>query len=129
MDGHAAHARTHEQIQIATAQIKKIGNYGPAHNTFTAIYFTLTGLHGLHVLAGMVIMLKGENGKNVITRAKARIAAMLKLLHRFGNTPSQRLASSSSWRAAASGSRCTAPTRSSITSGNSASSAPRPIPS
>ena len=27
-------------------------NYGPWHNTFTAIYFTLTGLHGLHVLAG-----------------------------------------------------------------------------
>jgi heme/copper-type cytochrome/quinol oxidase subunit 3 len=29
----------------------------PATNTFYAIYFTLTGLHGLHVLAGIVVNL------------------------------------------------------------------------
>lgn len=29
----------------------------PATNTFYAIYFTLTGLHGLHVLGGMVVFL------------------------------------------------------------------------
>ena len=29
---------------------------GPAHSTFTAIYFTLTGLHGIHILGGMVVM-------------------------------------------------------------------------
>jgi cytochrome c oxidase subunit 3 len=29
----------------------------PAHSTFTAIYFTLTGLHGLHILGGMAVML------------------------------------------------------------------------
>jgi heme/copper-type cytochrome/quinol oxidase subunit 3 len=29
----------------------------PAHSTFTAIYFTLTGLHGLHIIGGMVVML------------------------------------------------------------------------
>ena len=29
---------------------------GPEHNTFLAIYFTLTGLHGLHILGGMVVM-------------------------------------------------------------------------
>jgi cytochrome c oxidase subunit 3 len=29
--------------------------YLPDHNTFLAIYFTLTGLHGLHVVGGMVI--------------------------------------------------------------------------
>ena len=29
----------------------------PAHSTFFAIYFTLTGLHGLHILCGMVVML------------------------------------------------------------------------
>jgi len=27
----------------------------PSHNTFLAIYFTLTGLHGLHVMGGMLI--------------------------------------------------------------------------
>jgi len=30
---------------------------GPWHSTFFAIYFTLTGLHGLHILGGMVVML------------------------------------------------------------------------
>ncbi len=29
---------------------------GPAHSTFLAIYFTLTGLHGLHILGGMIVM-------------------------------------------------------------------------
>jgi len=28
----------------------------PSSNTFMAIYFTLTGLHGLHVLGGMLVM-------------------------------------------------------------------------
>jgi cytochrome c oxidase subunit III len=30
---------------------------GPWHNTFLAIYFTLTGLHGLHIIGGIVVML------------------------------------------------------------------------
>ena len=29
---------------------------GPAHSTFLAIYFTLTGLHGIHILGGMAVM-------------------------------------------------------------------------
>jgi cytochrome c oxidase subunit III len=29
---------------------------GPSHSTFLAIYFTLTGLHGLHILGGMAVM-------------------------------------------------------------------------
>ena len=29
---------------------------GPWHNTFLAIYFTLTGLHGIHILGGMIVM-------------------------------------------------------------------------
>ena len=28
----------------------------PAHSTFLAIYFTLTGLHGLHIIGGIVVM-------------------------------------------------------------------------
>jgi len=32
----------------------EVGNY-PSKNTFLAIYFTLTGLHGLHVLGGMIV--------------------------------------------------------------------------
>ena len=30
---------------------------GPWHSTFLAIYFTLTGLHGIHILGGMIVML------------------------------------------------------------------------
>jgi len=29
----------------------------PDHSTFLAIYFTLTGLHGLHILGGIIVML------------------------------------------------------------------------
>ena len=28
----------------------------PAHTTFLAIYFTITGLHGLHIVGGMAVM-------------------------------------------------------------------------
>jgi cytochrome c oxidase subunit III len=30
---------------------------GPDHSTFLAIYFTLTGLHGIHIIGGIVVML------------------------------------------------------------------------
>ena len=30
---------------------------GPWHNTFLAIYFTMTGLHGIHILGGIIVML------------------------------------------------------------------------
>ena len=29
---------------------------GPWHSTFLAVYFTLTGLHGLHIIGGMIVM-------------------------------------------------------------------------
>jgi heme/copper-type cytochrome/quinol oxidase subunit 3 len=32
----------------------EVGNF-PSKNTFLAVYFTLTGLHGLHVLGGMIV--------------------------------------------------------------------------
>jgi len=31
-------------------------NYGPWHCTYLAIYFTLTGLHALHVIAGAIVI-------------------------------------------------------------------------
>jgi cytochrome c oxidase subunit 3 len=51
-----------EKIEIPRSQIDFQGrplwkfNYGPWHNTYTAIYFTLTGLHALHVLCGAVVI-------------------------------------------------------------------------
>ena len=46
----------HKPLTIAAADIKKMQNYGPWHNTFTAIYFTLSGLHALHILGGTLVI-------------------------------------------------------------------------
>jgi len=45
-----------DEIRIPRAQIKSMENYGPWHNTFLAIYFTLTGLHALHILGGSLVI-------------------------------------------------------------------------
>lgn len=50
------HKHEHNDITVPAAEIKKIGNYGPAHNTFTAIYFTLTSLHALHIIGGVIVL-------------------------------------------------------------------------
>jgi len=52
-------------IRLERAQIKSMENYGPWHNTFLAIYFTLTGLHALHILGGTLVIgyLWGPGGK------------------------------------------------------------------
>jgi cytochrome c oxidase subunit 3 len=46
----------HEEITIPRADIKKMENYGPWHTTYLAIYFTLTGLHALHVIGGAIVI-------------------------------------------------------------------------
>ncbi len=51
-----AQKAVHKELVIAAADIKKMGNYGPAHNTYTAIYFTMTGLHALHILGGTIVI-------------------------------------------------------------------------
>ena len=45
-----------KEITIKTSDIQKIENYGPWHNTYLAIYFTLTGLHALHVIGGALVI-------------------------------------------------------------------------
>jgi cytochrome c oxidase subunit III len=49
-------ADAHAEIQIPRSEIKKMENYGPWHNTYLAIYFTLTGLHALHVIGGAIVI-------------------------------------------------------------------------
>jgi cytochrome c oxidase subunit 3 len=56
MDLRATPAKKPAEITVAAADIKKMENYGPKHNTFTAIYFTLTGLHALHILGGTLVI-------------------------------------------------------------------------
>ncbi len=43
--------------KYAMSEVKRLSNYGPWHNTFYAIYFTLTGLHGIHILGGVIVNL------------------------------------------------------------------------
>jgi cytochrome c oxidase subunit 3 len=45
-----------DEIKISRADIKSMQNYGPWHNTFLAIYFTLTGLHALHIIGGSIVI-------------------------------------------------------------------------
>ena len=52
----AAQSAKLDEVTITAADIKKMENYGPKHNTFTAIYFTLTGLHALHILGGTIVI-------------------------------------------------------------------------
>jgi cytochrome c oxidase subunit III len=52
-----------EEITIKTKDIPRrpdgkldMENYGPWHSTYMAIYFTLTGLHALHVIGGALVI-------------------------------------------------------------------------
>jgi cytochrome c oxidase subunit 3 len=45
-----------KEVTVAATDIVKMENYGPWHNTFLAIYFTLTGLHALHILGGSIVI-------------------------------------------------------------------------
>src|SRR2546422_720706 len=56
-DARAGHSSGHgEALSIPTAEIKRLSAFVPAHSTYFAIYFTLTALHGLHVLGGALVI-------------------------------------------------------------------------
>ena len=44
------------EIKIPRSEIVSMENYGPWHNTYLALYFTMTGLHALHILGGSVVI-------------------------------------------------------------------------
>src|SRR5262245_2585556 len=50
-----AHAE-HKFAPVKTSDIQRLSAFVPSHSTFFAIYFTLTALHGLHVLAGALVI-------------------------------------------------------------------------
>ncbi|MDE2680346.1 MAG: cytochrome c oxidase subunit 3 [Verrucomicrobiota bacterium] len=57
-DGGHAHSDGHGYtVTIAREDISRLSSYEPAHSTFFATYYTLTGLHALHVLGGILVML------------------------------------------------------------------------
>jgi cytochrome c oxidase subunit 3 len=51
-----AHHGEHKVVEIPVSQIKRLSAFVPAHSTYFAIYFTLTALHGLHVLGGAIVI-------------------------------------------------------------------------
>ena len=58
-DEHASddtHAGGHGDVTIQMADVKKMTNWGPWANTYFAIYFTMTFLHGLHVVGGALVI-------------------------------------------------------------------------
>jgi cytochrome c oxidase subunit 3 len=55
-DLHAYKMPPHEEIKLEKSQIQSMNAYGPWHNPYTAIYFTLTGLHALHVIGGALVI-------------------------------------------------------------------------
>ncbi len=46
----------HETLTIPVGNIKRASAFIPSHSTFFAIYFTLTGLHALHVFLGACVL-------------------------------------------------------------------------
>ncbi|MBI3096937.1 MAG: heme-copper oxidase subunit III [Planctomycetes bacterium] len=53
-------AGSHEHpaaIELAAEDMERLTFFGPHRDTFFAVYFTLTGLHGIHVLGGIVVLL------------------------------------------------------------------------
>jgi cytochrome c oxidase subunit 3 len=45
-----------QEISVKPADVKYKESFGPWHNTYLAIYFTLTGLHALHVIGGALVI-------------------------------------------------------------------------
>ncbi|MDQ6632561.1 MAG: cytochrome c oxidase subunit 3 [Verrucomicrobiota bacterium] len=56
MPAQKAHATHAGAKVIKTSDIKKLECFGPWHNTYLAIYFTLTALHALHVIGGALVI-------------------------------------------------------------------------
>jgi cytochrome c oxidase subunit III len=46
----------HEAETIPLSEIRRLSAYVPSHSPYFAIYFTLTALHGLHVLGGAIVI-------------------------------------------------------------------------
>ncbi len=53
--GHGHEAAEHKAEKIEGKDIARIASYGPWYSPYFAIYFTLTGLHAIHVFGGMVV--------------------------------------------------------------------------
>lgn len=55
--GGGDHGHEHASITVPRDKIKFMGNHGPRYGNYYAIYFTMTALHGLHVVGGALVLL------------------------------------------------------------------------
>lgn len=55
-DSHGHGEAHHPTVILEKKDITFFSNFTPKLNTYYAIYFTLTGLHGLHVVAGALVL-------------------------------------------------------------------------
>tara|TARA_R110002096_G_scaffold238581_10_gene430188 strand:+ start:8674 stop:10173 length:1500 start_codon:yes stop_codon:yes gene_type:complete len=63
---HAAHSKaetggedSHSEYSVVSVpgdQVRRMGNHGPKFGPYYAIYFTMTALHGLHVVGGAIVL-------------------------------------------------------------------------
>ncbi len=53
-EGHHGPSR---HLTVPREKIKFMGNHGPRYGNYYAIYFTMTALHGLHVVGGALVLL------------------------------------------------------------------------
>lgn len=44
-------------VSIDRTDVERAGNFLPAYGTYFAIYFTVTGLHALHIIGGVIVMI------------------------------------------------------------------------
>jgi cytochrome c oxidase subunit 3 len=49
-------AGAEDTVTLSTPDLLREGNLLPAYGTYYAIYFTVTGLHALHIIGGLVVM-------------------------------------------------------------------------
>ena len=43
-------------MRIQRADIQRMSAFLPKYNTYFATYYAMTGLHGLHILAGIIVI-------------------------------------------------------------------------
>jgi cytochrome c oxidase subunit 3 len=48
---------TEKLARIEAVDVESASSFAPKHSPYFAVYFTITGLHGLHVLAGVLVMI------------------------------------------------------------------------
>lgn len=49
-------AKTFPHLDVPREQVQFASKFAPAWNTYYAIYFTMTGLHGIHVIGGALVL-------------------------------------------------------------------------